>query len=254
MDTARFSRPRNAPASPDQPRGKVDSADLALGSLPRGEVPLFVPFEKLHDHLVGAGLEEEPLVWRAIAQARESHAGQPRDDGSSYLEQHVYPVTLCTMQLSGDHGAPLSPVMVAAALLHDALEDDPTLDAATFEERFGREVLDLVLPLTKRSYREFPGSSVREQKTNRDLEYHRRLLEAPYESKLIKVADRLNNISCSLRMPNAPKTLEYVIETEAIYLPLAEEVSSGLHERLYEIVAALRAELELPEWNDGVMH
>lgn len=78
-----------------------------------------------------------PLTQQAIAYAREHHAAQRRDaDGAPFLLHPLEVASLLERAHYPDH-------VVAAAVLHDVLEDTNAL-ASDVEERFGPEVCHLV--------------------------------------------------------------------------------------------------------------
>jgi (p)ppGpp synthase/HD superfamily hydrolase len=80
---------------------------------------------------------ELPLTQAAIEFARERHAGQQREaDGADFLLHPLEVASLLERSRCPDH-------VVAAAVLHDVLEDTEA-EPAEIESRFGREVCDLV--------------------------------------------------------------------------------------------------------------
>jgi (p)ppGpp synthase/HD superfamily hydrolase len=81
------------------------------------------------------------LLGRALATAAAAHRGQTRHDGSPYL---AHPLRVC--ELLSQTGA--GEVMLAAALLHDGVEDSE-LTVGDVVEDFGIEVGELVAALTE---------------------------------------------------------------------------------------------------------
>src|SRR5262245_56161849 len=82
-----------------------------------------------------------PLSEAAVAFARERHAGQARDgDQAPFV---VHPLEAAALL----ERAGYSDEVVAAAVLHDVLEDTETRPVE-LEERFGREVANLVATVT----------------------------------------------------------------------------------------------------------
>lgn len=84
------------------------------------------------------------LLIDAAAFAAERHRDQRRKDASAspYIN---HPLALARM-LSVEAGV-ADPVVIAAALLHDTIEDTETTEAE-LRERFGDEVTDVVLEVT----------------------------------------------------------------------------------------------------------
>lgn len=122
------------------------------------------------------------IVLKASVFASAAHAavGQKRKyTGEPYIV-HPQQVALITMRLKG------SPEMVAAAFLHDVIEDTQvTLDLITHE--FGGEVAELVMWLTDVSK---PEDGNRAARKAMDREH---IARAPWEAQIIKLADLISN-------------------------------------------------------------
>lgn len=121
-----------------------------------------------------------PLWQSAAAFAARKHRDQNRKDRATPYVSHAFRVALTVRDLFGcdDHAA------IAAALLHDTIEDTTT-DYDEIEEKFGREVADIVASLTK-------NMALRE--TVREAEYDARLAAADWRARLIKLADVYDNL------------------------------------------------------------
>jgi (p)ppGpp synthase/HD superfamily hydrolase len=129
--------------------------------------------------LLGAMAEPDAaMLARALAIAEGAHRGQPRRQGTPYLD-HVVEVTL----LLHDRLAVTDPAILAAGLLHDAVEDSDLKveDLAGFPERTRRLVALLTDPQ--------PGMKGAARRA------HYREIWRDSEATLIKAADRLSNIS-----------------------------------------------------------
>ena len=86
-------------------------------------------------------VRDQPLTQAAIAFAWERHRGQRREaDNASFVLHPLEVAGLLERSCYPDH-------VVAAAVLHDVLEDTST-ESAELEARFGGEVSDLVAVLT----------------------------------------------------------------------------------------------------------
>jgi len=133
----------------------------------------------------------DSLVEKALGMARKLHGEQKRDDGSPYLEQHIYPVTLTVLKtLELEHVYPSLGIssrdMIIAALLHDSLEDTDVEDTKIIRE-FGENVYKMIKYLTKKRLWE----------ENYDMEeYMKRLKSSSTQTRIIKLADRMNNLFC----------------------------------------------------------
>jgi guanosine-3',5'-bis(diphosphate) 3'-pyrophosphohydrolase len=128
---------------------------------------------------IEAAAERSPLVRAALEQARSDHEGQVRNGsgGMPYIEHPVRVAALLDEHGYGDE-------VLAAALLHDVVEDsDTTLDE--LREKFGAEVAGLVGAMTD-------DESIDDYR-ERKAEHRERLATAPTEAMAIYGADKLTN-------------------------------------------------------------
>lgn len=100
--------------------------------------------------------------------------------------------------------------IIAAALLHDFIED---VEWATYEyvkEVYGKRVADIVELVTKK-----PGI---DYKIEENMDEYLRNIESRYESSLIKAADRMHNFGTMLNSSDEHRRKQ-VKETKKKYLP-----------------------------------
>jgi (p)ppGpp synthase/HD superfamily hydrolase len=185
-----------------------------------------------------------PLVRSALEQARSDHAGQVRNGsgGMPYIEHPMRVAAILDEYGYGDEK------VLAAALLHDVVEDsETTLDE--LREKFGGEVGGLVGAMTDDEdiddYRE------------RKAEHRERMAAAPVEAMAIYGADKLTN-SVTLRAAYASEgdavrdefkvPLELKLEIWEKDLELLREKAPELPflDELAEELSRLRACLEAP--------
>lgn len=130
---------------------------------------------------IEAAAERSPLVRAALEKAREAHAGQVRN-GSGGMPYVEHPVTVAA--LLDEHG--YGSEALAAALLHDVVEDSETT-LEELREPFGDAVAGMVGALsddeTIESYRE------------RKAEHRERVAAAPADAHAIYGADKLTNVT-----------------------------------------------------------
>ena len=125
-------------------------------------------------------------VLRAIRFAAVRHDGQRRKSPAAepYL---VHPVEVAEVLMA--HGV-RDALVLAAAILHDVLEDTPT-EAGEVRERFGEAVLQMVEALTD-------TAPTREERKRSQVEHAPSM---PEGARLIKMADQY----CNLRtLPDEP--------------------------------------------------
>lgn len=151
-------------------------------------------------------------IQRAIAFAREAHAGQYRDSGEEFF-QHPYEVAriLADLQMDTD--------TIVAGLLHDVLEDtDVTRETIVAE--FGEEVARLVEGVTKLTKISF---KTREEQQARSLRKMFLAMAEDLRVIVIKLADRLHNMR-TLRHLSVERQRRIANETLEIYAPLAHRL------------------------------
>lgn len=133
--------------------------------------------------------ESTDLVARAEALARQAHAGQTRPNRRRQpVSEHLAEVAAMVAAEGG------SPTQVAAAWLHDVVEDTP-VTLAQVEAGFGGEVARLVDWLTDPT--DWAGLPLAERKALQAA----RLAQAPEAVRLVKLADQLSNLGCVLDDP-----------------------------------------------------
>jgi guanosine-3',5'-bis(diphosphate) 3'-pyrophosphohydrolase len=137
-------------------------------------------------------------AWQqAAALAARLHQGQFRKDGLTPYVAHVYRVTLTVSHLF----ACTDPTALTAALLHDTIEDT-TGDYEDVEEQFGSQVADIVAALSK---------DMRRPEPIREVEYDAGLEQAPWQAKLIKLADTYDNYCDQAYATQEPVSLDKAI-------------------------------------------
>ena len=100
--------------------------------------------EPLRELLVKIPQRNRPLVGHAYHFANASHEGQDRDAGQPYI---THPIGVALI-LASELGFARDAEMMAAALLHDAVEDS-ALDLEDIEPTFGKTIATLVSGVTK---------------------------------------------------------------------------------------------------------
>lgn len=93
--------------------------------------------ETLISNLRGSGLYKDKLIVKALEISKRIHKSQIRDSGNSYLEEHIYPVTLNLINRHSTH--PDLNTLVIVALLHDTVEDGDLPDGYLTKE-FNEEI------------------------------------------------------------------------------------------------------------------
>jgi guanosine-3',5'-bis(diphosphate) 3'-pyrophosphohydrolase len=143
----------------------------------------------------------------AVSFAARKHAGQLRKDNTTPYVAHPFRVMtiLATVFQVSD------PEVLAAAALHDTIEDTAT-DRDELIERFGTRIADMVAALSK---------DKRKPDAEREQEYFDTLCAAPIEVRLCKLADLYDNLSdaATLHSSSRSKTIAKAQQALDLFSP-----------------------------------
>ncbi len=171
----------------------------------------------------------DSFIGGAIDLVEEVHGEVKREDGtSSFLETHVWPVTIDVVKHYKLANRPLTTLQVVCAVLHDIMEDNErilNLEAskaygfdAYFRHRFGDYVYKAAMTLKVKPLDSYPGSNEKERESERFHEYCSILANSDYDVRTIKLADRLNNMTFIKKIPGHDKIRRYIREAEDFYI------------------------------------
>src|SRR6478609_3143128 len=166
----------------------------------------------------------EALLNRAYVYAMKAHGEQKRASGDPYFS-HPLEVAAILTDLKLDDAT------IAAALLHDTIEDTPTT-RAEIDQVFGPDIGHLVEGLTKLKKLDLVSREAKQAENLRKL-----LLAIADDVRvlLVKLADRLHNMRTLEHMPPEGRT-RIAQETLDIYAPLAGRMGMhGLREELEDL-------------------
>ncbi|MBQ6921860.1 MAG: bifunctional (p)ppGpp synthetase/guanosine-3',5'-bis(diphosphate) 3'-pyrophosphohydrolase [Clostridia bacterium] len=162
--------------------------------------------EKLETKYSGKDLN---LCLKAYDFAKKAHENQKRASGEEYF---IHPCTVADILV--DLG--LDSATIAAAFLHDVIEDTPVSEG-DIKNEFGDEVLELVLGVTKLDRIEFKSFEEEQAENFRKLFV---AMAKDIRVIIIKLADRLHNMR-SLNFLSPERQQRMARETLEIYAPLA---------------------------------
>ncbi|MCS6989010.1 MAG: bifunctional (p)ppGpp synthetase/guanosine-3',5'-bis(diphosphate) 3'-pyrophosphohydrolase [Chloroherpetonaceae bacterium] len=158
---------------------------------------------------------DEDLIRRAFFLCYRAHSAEKRASGEPYF---YHPVEVAKIMLEE---IPLDDVSVAAALLHDVVEDsDYTIE--DLRDEFGEEVARLVEGLTK-------ISGIFANREIKEAESFRKMLLSMIDDIrviLIKFCDRLHNMRTLDALP-PHRQVKIATETRDIYAPFAHRFGLG---------------------------
>jgi (p)ppGpp synthase/HD superfamily hydrolase len=164
---------------------------------------------------IDAAAARSELISRALARAEDAHAGQTRN-GSGGLPYIEHPRMVAATLAAGGY----PDTTVAAALLHDVVEDSDT----TVEElrtEFGDQIADLVAALSD-------DESIESYRERKD-EHRRRVAAVDGDALAIYAADKLTNMT----------TLHAAIDREGMRVADEYKVPLGLKLEVWEADATM---------------
>jgi guanosine-3',5'-bis(diphosphate) 3'-pyrophosphohydrolase len=177
--------------------------------------------ELIHDVEAYKPDADRDLLRRAFAFSARAHEGQQRRSGEPFIH-HPWGVAKICAELRLDEAT------LAAALLHDVVEDtDTALDEVRSE--FGDEIAQLVEGVTKLTRITF------QSREHAEVENYRKMIVAMAQDVrviLIKLADRLHNMR-TIEYLGKQKQVQKAKETLEVYAPLAHRL--GIHALKWEL-------------------
>ena len=170
--------------------------------------------------------KDKKLIRKAFDVAVDAHSEQRRKSGEAYIF-HPLAVAKIVAQEIG-----LDATSIAAALLHDVVEDSPDYEIKDIEKRFGKTIATIVDGLTKIS----SLSKEKDMDVSLQAENFRKMLLTLNDDVrviIIKIADRLHNMRTLHHIQKSEKRSRIARETLDIYAPLAERI--GMQELMNEL-------------------
>jgi len=173
----------------------------------------------------------DPLWLKAASYAAKAHEGQYRKDKKTPFVAHPFRVAMVLRDVYGCDDE----VAIATAMLHDTIEDTRT-DFDDIEKKFGIEVARCTAAMTKNMFLREP---------EREPEYDERLRGAPWQARIVKLADVYDNAKDIPRPGIRKKSL--VRCKRALALVLEEDTERACFRtamtRVGEVIEELEAEL-----------
>ena len=166
--------------------------------------------------------DQVETIYEAYLVGAEAHEGQSRVSGEPYIS-HPVAVAHILAEMRMDSAS------ITAAILHDVIEDTPTLKEH-IAEQFGGEVAELVDGVSKLTQIDFHS------KAEAQAENFRKMMLAMVKDIrviIIKLADRLHNMRTLDAMP-PEKRRRIAFETMDIYAPIANRL--GIFKMRHELL------------------
>lgn len=179
---------------------------------------------------IGDGPETQ-VFWKALDFAVAAHGDQWRRSGDPYI---MHPCSVA--KILAEELDIRNPEILAAALLHDTVEDVEEVTNEVIREKFGPNVEAIVEGCTKVTH--YTG----DRQTFKKL-VHRKIFSgaaAKLEVMIVKLADRLHNLRTLSSMPR-DKRQKIADETLDIYAPLATILGLfAIKRELYNLALAYK--------------
>lgn len=178
------------------------------------------------EQIIGGQEGPAKVFWEALSFAVSAHQDQRRKSGEAYVSHPLQVAKILVEELDIR-----DPELLAAAVLHDTVEDVPEVTSEVIGEIFGKNIEIIVDACTKIA--NFSGNKQTFYKL-----VHRKLFSgaaAHLEVLLIKLADRLHNLRTMGSMPK-DKRQKIAEETLDIYAPLAKVMGlNNIKRELYTL-------------------
>jgi (p)ppGpp synthase/HD superfamily hydrolase len=173
-------------------------------------------------------IDQNDILFDAVGFAARAHRHQLRKDRETPYVSHVFRVCLVVRHVFGFD----DPRLLAAALLHDTIEDTPT-DCDDVIARFGSDVARWVAALTK---------DMRLPHDEREAAYLTVLAEAEWPVKVCKLADLYDNLADSRHL--SPEGRIRTVAKSRSYLEAIGQGMTAAVEPAFRLVEERLARLE----------
>ena len=157
---------------------------------------------------------DKKIIRKAFDVAVDAHKDQRRKSGEAYI---FHPISVAKI-VASEIG--LDATSIAAALLHDVVEDCEDYSISDIEQLFGETVARIVNGLTKIS------SLKKDKDISLQAENFRKMLLTLNDDVrviIIKIADRMHNMQ-TIQSLREDKQIKIASETLYIYAPLAHKI------------------------------
>jgi guanosine-3',5'-bis(diphosphate) 3'-pyrophosphohydrolase len=185
--------------------------------------------------------KDKKLIRKAFEVALDAHSDQRRKSGEAYIFHPIAVAKIVASEIGLDANS------IAAALLHDVVEDCPRYTINDIQQLFGETVARIVNGLTKIS------NIKKDMNVSMQAENFRRMLLTLHDDIrviIIKIADRLHNMQ-TIHSMREDKQLKIASETLYIYAPLAHKI--GLYNIKTEL-EDLALKYTEPEIYNGIVN
>ena len=158
--------------------------------------------------------DDKKLIRKAFNFAVDAHEHQRRISGEAYIFHPIAVAKIVAYEIG------LDAISIAAALIHDVVEDNSNYNIQNIKKEFGKNIARIVDGLTKIS-----NLNAKADISHQAENYRKMLLTLNEDVRviIIKIADRLHNMQTLSVMP-VEKQIKKASETLYIYAPLAHRI------------------------------
>ena len=158
--------------------------------------------------------DDKKLIRKAFNFAVDAHEHQRRISGEAYIFHPIAVAKIVAYEIG------LDAISIAAALIHDVVEDNSNYNIQNIKKEFGKNIARIVDGLTKIS-----NFNAKADISHQAENYRKMLLTLNEDVRviIIKIADRLHNMQTLSVMP-VEKQIKKASETLYIYAPLAHRI------------------------------
>jgi (p)ppGpp synthase/HD superfamily hydrolase len=196
--------------------------------------------QKLNGEIAKFEPEHKSILDQALLLAERIHEGQyrrPKTANPNHRDPYIIHPMRVALILCEEVDM-RSTEVIAAAILHDVIEDsDGAVEEGDIAREFGPEVAHIVALLSKPP--ESPDVSRHEQLET----YHRNIASGSISVRMVKLADRLDNIREAFLTDDRKFQVKYLQETREIFLPLAASTNPFFYNALSELCDRLEQQI-----------
>ena len=213
----------NVKYTPEQKRFIMDYKDVELTDEQQTQLQYLLKHHSDTEHA-------KKTITNAFKFAVKAHEGVKRKSGDDYVSHPIAVATqLCNMHADFE--------TICAGLLHDTVEDVDVVTTEMLSHEFTPTIADLVDGVTKVS----PKGATKEEAKISTVNKLILSIEKDPRIIIIKLVDRMHNMSTIYGHPKPSKRVELAQQTLDIFVPLARmfsmyAIKDYLEERCYEII------------------
>lgn len=189
---------------------------------------------QVKESLIEAGIWNE-RVEEALLRAILSHRYHIRDDGTPYLEQHIFPMVIRVLDLHKNKEGLED--LVILTFLHDAYEKDPYFSIDVIEEFFGKSIAENIVAITEEPKR---GLKNLNDRMEANKKYVEKIAAASDHVKIVKLESWLNNLMTTELLHDVEKYERLLHKASELYVPLAKQFDESYVVELEKEVSRLQ--------------